>query len=409
MVLTLGFTAMASYGVLSYAFAVFIVPMSADLGWSKATITGAFSIAHLISGAAAIPLGRWIDRHGARGVMTGGAVLGTLGLLAWSRVTSVPAFYAVWLVIGIASTAVFYEPAFVVIATWFRRDRGRALTLLTLMGGFASIVFVPLTTYLVERVGWRPALVWLAVIYAVLAILPNALVLRRRPADLGLEPDGRRGPEYDVHDLATEPERSMDARDAIRSRAFLWLTVAFALSGFATIAVTVHLVPLLRERGFSPAFAGAAMGMLGVMALPGRLIFTPLGGRWPRPNVTAVGFALGAVAAVALLLGRGSLATWMFVVLFGVGFGAIAPARAALLAEAFGPARYGEISGVLTFVLSLARALAPVGTSLLYEASQAGPFRAYDAVIVSWLLLALGSVVAVLYAGRNVPERVRSV
>ena len=150
------------------------------------------------------------------------------------------------------------------------------------------------------------------------------------------------------------------------------------------------------------------MGMLGVMVLPGRLIFTPLGGRWPRTNVTAVGFALGAVAAVALLLGRGSLATWTFVVLFGVGFGAIAPARAALLAEAFGPARYGEISGVLTFVLSLARALAPVGTSLLYEASVGGPFRAYDAVIVSWVVLALGSVVAVLYAGRSSPGRVRS-
>ena len=407
MVLTLGFTAMASYGVLSYAFAVFIVPMSADLGWSKATITGAFSIAQLISGAAAIPLGRWIDRHGARGVMTGGAVLGTLGLLAWSRVTSVPGFYAVWLVIGVASTAVFYEPAFVIIATWFRRDRGRALTLLTFMGGFASIVFVPLTAYLVERVGWRPALVWLAVIYAMLGILPNALVLRRRPADLGLEPDGRRGAEHDARALATEPERSMDAREAIRSRAFLWLTVAFALSGLATTAVTVHLVPLLRERGFSPTFAGAAMGMLGLMALPGRLVFTPLGGRWPRANVTAVGFALGAVATVALLLGRGSLATWMFVGLFGAGFGALAPARAALLAETFGPARYGEISGVLAFVMSLARAVAPVGTSLLYEASQAGPFQAYDAVIVSWLLLALGSVVAVLYAGRSVPERVR--
>lgn len=400
MVVTLGFTATVSYGVLSYAFAVFILPMSEELGWSKATITGAFSLAQLVAGATAIPLGRWIDRRGARGVMTVGAVLATAALVAWSRVESVLAFYAVWLVIGVASAAVFYEPAFAIIATWFRRDRSRALTVLTFIGGFASIVFVPLTAYLVERFGWRTALVWLAAIYGALTILPHALVLRHRPRDLGLEPDGVPAPRGNAPPIAVTPhsEGSVEPRDAIRSHAFRWLTIAFALSGLATTAVTVHLVPLLRERGYSPGFAGAAMGMLGLMALPGRLVFTPLGGYWPRARVTAGIFGLGALAIAVLLVSRGSLATWIFVALFGAGFGAITPARAALVAETFGPARYAEISGVLSFALSLARAVAPVGTSILYDASQTGPFRAYDAVLVALLVLTLGSAAAVLVA-----------
>ncbi len=87
-------TATVSYGVLTYGFAVFIDPMTRELGWSKATVTGAFSLASLVMGAAVIPVGHWVDRHGARVVMTAGSVVATLGLLAWSRVESVPEFYA---------------------------------------------------------------------------------------------------------------------------------------------------------------------------------------------------------------------------------------------------------------------------------------------------------------------------
>jgi MFS family permease len=406
MVVTLGITATVSYGILSYAFAVFITPMGAELGWSKAEITGAFSVAQLVAGITAVPLGRWVDRHGARGVMTAGSLLAAALIVCWARVQSLAFFYLVWVLFGVASAAVLYEPAFAVIATWFRRDRGRALTALTFIGGFASVVFVPLATLLVDRSGWRGALMWLAAIYAVFTIVPHALVLRRRPADLGLEPDGRAAaldggssPLPGVHERQI-PNSGVAAREAIRSRAFRWLTVAFALSALTTTAVSVHLVPLLLERGYEAGFAGAAMGVLGLMALPGRLVFTPLGGRWPRTAVTALIFALSAVAIGVLLAGRGAVSVWVFVVLFGAGFGAITPARAALLAETFGAMSYGEISGLLALVLSVARAAAPVGASVLHEASRALPVAGYDAVLVVLMVFTIGSTAAVI-AGRS--------
>jgi len=404
MVVTLGVTTTVAYGILSYAFAVFITPMGVDLGWSKAQITGAFSIAQLTLGITAIPLGRWVDRHGARGVMTVGSLAAAVLLVAWSRVHSVAAFYVLWTLLGAASAAVLYEPAFAVVATWFRRDRGRALTVLTFIAGFASVVFVPLTTWLVDRFGWREALLWLAGIYAALTIVPHAFVLRRRPADLGLEPDGHAATAVDgksstARDAKTRqvPETSVAARDAIRSRAFSWLTIAFALSAVTTTAVTVHLVPLLLERGHAAGFAGAAMGVLGLMALPGRLVFTPLGDRWPRTTVTALIFGLAAVAIAILLVSDGALAVWMFVALFGAGFGAITPARAALVAETFGAASYAEISGVLAFVLSVARAVAPVGASIVYAASGL-PLTGYRAVLAVLLVFAVGASLAVLGA-----------
>ena len=401
MVGTLGLTAVASYGVLSYAFAVFITPMSAELGWSKAQITGAFSIAQLVGGVTAVPLGRWVDRYGARGAMTAGSLLATGLLIAWSRVHSIGAFYAIWALLGVASAAVLYEPAFAIVATWFRRDRGRALTLLTFVGGFASVVFVPLATFLVERFGWRGALLWLAGIYATVTVPPHAVVLRRRPGDLGLAPDGVAVTAGQA-DVPRWPNDHLDANvvaaDAIRSRAFRWLTIAFALSAFTSTAITVHLVPLLRERGYGAGFAGAAMGVLGLMALPGRLVFTPMGGRWSRAGITGLIFVLSALAIAFLLASHGPAAVWVFVALFGAGFGAISPARAALVADSFGAASYAEISGVLALSLSVAKAAAPFGASLLYDASLGLPVRGYDAVLLVLLVLSVGSAFAVLSA-----------
>jgi MFS family permease len=393
LVAVLAVTETVSYGVLQYAFPVFLAPMQAELGWSRTAMTGAFSLASLVSGFAAIPAGRWVDRHGARGLMTAGSLLAALLLLAWAATDGLAAFYAIWAGLGLAMAAVLYEPAFAVVASWFHHLRGRALTVLTFVAGFASVIFVPLATWLVEAYEWRRALVWLAIILATTTILPHAILLRRRPEDLGLLPDGGSGVDDDGRG-ASPLLPSVPADVAIRGASFRWLTIAFALSSLTTTALAVHLIPLLLERGYAPAFAGAAMGAVGLMALPGRLIFTPLGSRWPRAAVTASIFLLQALGIAALMMGGGEGWVWACVALFGAGFGAITPARAALLAEFYGPLEYGRISGVLAMFLALARAAAPVGASVLYALG-----GGYTPVL--WTLLAgcLAAGAAVLVAG----------
>jgi MFS family permease len=132
-VATLAVTETTSYGVLAYAFGVFLLPMQQELGWSRTALTGAYSLAIIVSGVAAIPVGRWLDRHGARTLMTAGSAGATVLVLAWAHVTDLVAFYAIWTGIGLVMAAVLYEPAFAVIATWFRdaADRTRALLALT--------------------------------------------------------------------------------------------------------------------------------------------------------------------------------------------------------------------------------------------------------------------------------------
>jgi MFS family permease len=407
-----------SWGVLYYAFSVFLDPMQRELGWTRAELTGAYSLALLVSGVAAFPIGAWLDRHGPRLLMTVGSLAAALLVYAWASATNranLAAFYLIWAGIGLAMAAVLYEPAFVVVATWFARRRGRALTLLTFIGGFASIVYIPLATWLVGAQGWRGALVTLAVALAVLTLPVHALLLRRRPSDLGLAPDGDRM-ETRIETTSDAASTHRGAREsraatslsptavagraalpgvplgaALRASAFWRLTLAFVLGTLTAVAITVHLIPYLIGLGYGADFAALVVSLIGIIALPGRAIFTPLGDFVPRRFVSALIFLLQAAGLAVLLLVPGVVGILVFAVLFGVGFGAIAPARAALVADLYGPAQYGRINGVLAAALMGARALAPVGVSLLYQ-----QFAGYLPAL--WMLAALSLVAALVIA-----------
>ncbi len=372
IITTLAVAEITSWGILYYAFTVFLEPMHATLGWSRVSITGAFSLALVLSGVVGIPLGRWLDRRGPRLLMSAGSCVATLLLLAWSFVGSLAAFYLIWAGLGITMAAVLYEPAFWVVSAWFNQRRGQALTVLTLVAGLASVIYVPLAGWLVAVQGWRHALLTLAVLLAVGTIPIHALVLRRRPADLGLLPDGetaRTDTRDDDVSGATVHVAGVTPRVALRSASFWLVTAAFVLSTLCTGVVFVYLVPYLITRGYPAHVAATAVGVIGLIALPGRLVLTPLGDWLPRGRLTAGLFLSQTVAVLILLVGRGDLGVIGFVVLFGAGFGAISPARAALVAEYFGPAHFGSINGMVALALNLARAIAPVGAGIVIEAT----------------------------------------
>ena len=386
IVAALSFTELTSYGVLAYAFAVFVVPMQEELGWSRATISGAYSLAIVVSGIAAVPVGRLLDRHGARVIMSLGSCAAAVLVFAWSRVEDLVAFYAIWVGIGMAMAMVLYEPAFAVLASWFREDRNRAMLTLTIVAGFASTVYLPLAGWLVDVRGWRDALVVLAVILAALTVAPHALVLRRRPEDLGLKPDGAQPAR------TSERERSLPAAVALRDALFWWLTVAFFLGTLPVAAIGVHLISYLVDLGHNPAFAATATGMLGAMSVTGRVIFTLLSRRLPQPSVTAGVFVLQAAALLLLPLWHDRLGVLVFVVLFGLGFGVVTVARASLIAGHYGARHYGTIGGVsATFVIG-ARAAAPAGAGAMYAAS-GGYGAVFTVLSVALIMAALAMVI----------------
>jgi sugar phosphate permease len=265
---------------------------------------------------------------------------------------------------------------------------------LTFVAGFASVVYIPLSGWLIQTQGWRGALVILAIILALGTVPLHALMLRRRPEDLGLSVDGMvPRPAGATQAVAPVLEQSVSLAAALHGTAFWWLTAAFVSNTLGMVALNVHFVPYLTDHGYEPSFAATAAGLVGVMALPGRLIFTPLGDRLPRSLVTAFLFLLQTLALLVLLVVPNKTGVLGFVVLFGAGFGAITPARAALVAEFYGPASYGSISGILGLFLTGARALAPVGTAWGHDIE-----GSYEPVL--WMLAVISAIgaVAVLLA-----------
>jgi MFS family permease len=376
----LSVTETVSYGILYYAFAVFLVPMQRELGFSAAQLTGAFSVAVLVSAVAGIAVGHYLDRHGPRGLMTGASAAGALLVLAWSQVHGLVAFYALWIAIGLVMAAVLYEPAFTVLAKWFpvAGERRRAMTAMTLVAALASFLFMPLAQALIDAHGWRDALVILALMLAVLTVPLHALALRRPPRI-----------EMSVQ-AAEHPHapRSVGAGTALRSAPFWLLSLAFVLASVAAIAMTVHAIPFLLQRGYSPAFAAFAVGLVGISQIPGRLLFAPIAARLPRALATASVFVLIAAGVCVIVSVDTTASVLVGLVLLGMGNGMATLARATAIADLYGAGAYGTISSVAGAMTTAAGGAGPVGAAV-YAAS-------VGYVALLWTIAALAIVAAAL-------------
>ena len=369
VVATLCVTETVSWGIVYYGFPVFLQAMERDLAVSRVAVTGALSLALAISALAALPVGRWIDRHGARALMTAGSCLAFVLVLGWSRVHSVGQLYAVWTAMGVAMAMILYQPAFAAVVQWFPRNRERALLTITLAAGFASTIFMPLEAWLLAWIGWRASLTVLAIFLGAVTIPAHALILRA-PDGLGHAADA-------AGHVSTDATLGV----ALRHGVFWILAVAFALGNFTTTSVNIHMIPYLGQHGYSIRFAASIVGWIGGMQVPGRLLFVPitawLGAAW------VTGSLFFAEAAAMALLAAGALGAGLvpMILLYGAAAGMLTLAQATVVADIWGRRHYGSIAGAMAIPANLARALGPVGAALLY-ASLGGYVRLF------WLLAA---------------------
>ncbi len=372
MVWVLAISTTVAYGVLYYSFAVFVQPMEQELGWNRAQTSAAFSLAMLVAGLFAPFLGRVLDKHGARAVMSLGA-LGSSGLLLlWSVTPSLPLLYATWFGLGLCAAATFYDPAFTAVAVWFKQHRARAMLTITLVAGLASTIFVPLDTWLLETLGWRSAVRVLALL-SLLTVPLLWLVLRRHPADIGSSVDGL--PEQ----AKPEAQAVVSTINFWHSKIFWSVALAFALARTAVSVLAVHLVPLLRERGYSSLFAASVAASIGVLQLVGRVFFTSLTARAALIILSSLTFLVHGIG-ILFLTSATDVGVWGFVLFYGATNGAITLTRAALLGELFASSIYGRVNGLVSLFSALSGALMPFFAGVLHN--QTGDYQ-----LVLWLLV----------------------
>lgn len=388
VLVTLCVTVTVAYGVLYYAFTVLSPAIADDTGWSATAVTAAFSAGSLFGALAGIAAGRLLQRRGPRLVMTAGSALGAAAMTVVAIAPTLPVFVAGWLLAGAASAGTFYAPAFAALTEWYGAHRVRAITTLTLVAGFASTIFAPLTALLGELLGWRGTYGVLAGI--LLATAPAHLVglgLRWRPA---------------ARDTAST---AVADRAVLTSRTFVVVTASGALASLAMYTSLVHLVPLLLDRGLDVQLAAWALGLSGAGQVGGRLLYPRLDRRL-APNARAV-LVIGALAATLLLLAAapGPVALLMAVaVVSGAARGLFTLVSATVVSDHWGTERYAALNGVYNAPLGVAAALSPA-----FGAAVAAWTGSHTALFVVLGLLALaGAGLAAVPDARPAPVLDRS-
>lgn len=385
--LAVAFGQCTAWGILYYTFAVVAEPMRLELGLSQAQAAGAFSLGLAVSVLSGIATGFAVERWGVRPVVVVCTLAAALLVGAWSGVESLAGLWWVWAALGGVTSGLLYEPAFT-WATWrFPSDRNLALTVITFVGGLASTVFVPLAAALTTSLGWRGALLALALVLVGLHLPLQAWALG----------GGGRNPALSGASIESTEAHGLPLAAALRTLRFWVLGLGFFASGLVSIALTVFLIPwLTQERSFSLAWASAALAAFGAVQAPGRLLF----GRWVLGRSLslqcALPIAIQAGALGLLLFVRGELGAVAAVGLFGAGNGLVTLARAGSALAAFGPRHYSAVSGGLSAFPATARAVAPIATALLLgeEGRYQEVFTSYAlglAVLVALLAWALAS------------------
>jgi MFS family permease len=346
---------LVSWGVTFYSIAVFVVPMRDELGWSKTALGTGITIGLVVSGLFAPWVGVQIDRGRAWPVMTFGSLLGSVAVAAWAFVATPLQFWAVAVALGVAMSCTLYEPGFAVLTRVMGERAPRAILKMTLVGGFASTVFVPLAHLLVEAIGWRPAVLVLAAINLLLSAGIHAVVLAPSRLPSTAAP-ARRGVE------------DASARSAIADRRFWALLGAFAAYNVAFTAMTFHFLPLMEERGVGRDAGVLLFTLIGPLQVAGRLLLFSRGGGIDSRRIGRAVFGISApLFLLAAFAGADLVLLTLFVAVYGAVNGISTVVRGTIVRDIFGSRNYGAISGALTLPTTLARAAGPAIGAMLWS------------------------------------------
>lgn len=350
-------------GTVHYGFGTVFEPLRQEFGWGVGATAVAFSVRTEVNGIASPIVGMMVDRVGPKPTLIFGVITVALAVFLMSLIQNLWQFYAVMFLISVGMSSSGGPVGLAAVATWFRRRRARAMALVTVGGGLATLL-VPLVSVLVTALGWRAALQVISVVLLVGGVIP---ILNTR-----YRPQGHPQPIDGLPQSEDEEERAVEhwgvpVREAVRSRAFIIVALAFAGSGFATTAFVVLQIPFLQSEGVSPTAAAFTVTAFGMASIPARMGFALLADRYPKRFVLAAAMLLVAVGVLALPLVHELWQALPIIMLVAVGFGGAVPVRPALVADYFGTRSFGTIHGLTTFVRTLGATIGPLAVGLSFD------------------------------------------
>lgn len=384
------------------AFGAYTVLLRQDYGWSKTMLSSAFSLGQAEGGLIGPFQGMLVARWGPAAMSRVGAVLFGIGLMMFSAVNS-PAMYFLAVFVTFTGVNFFgWFPVTVAIVNWFERKRARALAIYAL-GVSVGGLFVPLTIFSLENVGWRET----AFATGVLAIAlgyPLAGLLMRRAEDYGYEVDGlQKTPALEAADVMSQPTvtttRDFTTREAMRTPQFWFIALGHSTALLMVSAVMVHLVPLINEsKGYTLAQASLAVAVLTFAQAGGNLLGGVIGDRYSKRAIAAVCMFLHSVGLLMLAFGAGLPILLLAVVIHGIAWGTRGPLMMAIRADYFGRTHFSAIAGASQPIVMAGMTGGPLVAGFLYD--RTGDYEA--ALIVLAIVSVFGSLFWV-FASRPTP------
>jgi hypothetical protein len=367
LVMGIGVGQLVNWGVLYYAFGVLLLPVQRTLAVPQWVVAGAFSLALLVSAAVAPRVGHAIDRGRGPFIMAMGGFAAAALLGVWAAIPSIATLYLAWAGLGLCMASVLYEPAFAMVGRFIERppDRLRALAVVTVFGGLASTVFLPLTAILIRALEWRLAVGVLAILVALTTIVVSRTartMARQSPVTAAGANDA---------DAASPP---------VRPEGFGSIILVFASATLAHAALTTTLVSALAARGISATTAAFLGSLMGVMQVFGRtlLMHGALSGSPAR--LTAISLALQAAGMALLAVSSSTVLVGAGIAIFAVGSGVTTLVRPYLVQTVFAIERSGYLNGLLARAQQLARAGGPIAAVAVGSAVGYGVLFALFAV-----------------------------
>jgi MFS family permease len=382
------------------AFSLFFPPILDEFGWDRGVTAGAFSFGFLVSAVLSPSLGRLMDRRGPRVVMELGVVLMASGLMLATLMHRAWHLYAtLGVLVGGGSVCLGYTGQALFLPNWFVRRRGLALSVAFAGVGVGSIILLPWLQAVIGRSGWRTAC-WSMGLLMLVVLVPLNLLLRRRPEDIGLEPDG------EGSSRATGGARRTDnvvdpawvAIDwtlgrAARTARFWWIALGYFCALFAWYAVQVHQTKYLVEIGFSTTYAAWALGFVSLAGVPGQIALGHLSDRIGREWVWTVGSLGFVICYVSLLLLRQlpspGLLYLMVLSQGALGYG-VTSVVGAIPAEIFQGRHYGTIFGTLSLASIIGGAAGPWVTGAIHDAT--GSYALAFAIAIGCSAVSIGAI-----------------
>lgn len=346
---TIGALQIPAWGSSFFLLTVLATPIVSDTGWSLTWTVGALSLGLLVSGLASPQVGRLIEQHGGRPVLSASAVLFGAGLLLLAVAPHIAVFYAGWIVIGLAMAAGLYDAAFSTLGRLYGESARQPIAAVTLFGGLASSLSWPLTAYLNEAVGWRGTCLIYAAVHLAIALPLYRFVLPREAAR-----------EAVAH--------ATNGAQATKGETLIFAALAATFSSTVLIASTnaIHLLTFLKHHGVSAAAAVALAALVGPAQVAARALEMAIG-RYHHAIWTLAASAV-LVAAGIVLLWRGQEPLIAALVLYGAGIGITSIARGTVPLALFGPSGYAARIGRIAQPVFIASAAAPTLGALALDA-----------------------------------------